>query len=72
MAEARKRRKAPSRKSSAGRQEPAEPMQRTSDRADGPKCWLCSQPLGAGMVASVLGPGMFEVHQRCYEEAMRS
>jgi hypothetical protein len=72
MAEARKRRKAPSRKSPAGRQEPADTVQGPSHRADGPKCWLCSEPLAAGMVASVLGPGMFEVHQRCYEEAMRS
>lgn len=72
MADARKRRKARSRNKPAGRRPPADDMNRPPGAADERKCWLCSEPLAAGTVASILGPGMFEVHQRCYEQAMRS
>jgi len=35
-------------------------------------CWLCSRPLGAGPVKSMLGFGVLAVHQRCYDEALKA
>ena len=76
MAEARKHgkahRKAQSGSKSAGRRSPADDAKRGRGNTSEPKCWLCSRPLSASVVASVLGPGIFEVHQQCYEQAMRS
>lgn len=71
MAVPRKRRKA-RQANKARKPEAAKPAEEHRGPADQPTCWLCSRPLGAGAIASVLGPGMFEVHQRCYEQAMRS
>ena len=72
MTEASKRRKAQSGGKTEGRRKPAANVKQGGGHTTGPKCWLCSQPLAAGTVASVLGPGIFEVHQHCYEQAMRS
>jgi hypothetical protein len=35
------------------------------------KCWLCLQPLRSETVNSLFGRDVFEVHQRCYEQAMK-
>ena len=72
MAEVSKRRKAQSGGKTERRRKPAGDVKRSGAHTTEPKCWLCSQPLAASTVASVLGPGIFEVHQHCYEQAMRS
>jgi hypothetical protein len=35
-------------------------------------CWVCAQPMTAGVLTTLLGVGSLEVHQRCYEAALRS
>jgi hypothetical protein len=69
MARPRKRRK-PAAETSADIEQaattPAEPGLPPERR-----CWLCSQPLTHGVMAPLLGLGSFEVHQRCYDEALK-
>jgi len=52
--------------------EPEKPRKSEPSAEDLRRCWLCSQPLGTGGATSLLGRGLFEVHRRCYDEAMRS
>ncbi len=47
-------------------------VDRGKEQGGGERCWLCSRPLVPGAVKSMLGFGAFQVHQRCYEDALRS
>jgi hypothetical protein len=71
MAPGRKRRTTHPRAAQAGG---SKPPKKVKDREQGAErlCWLCSRPLTVGAVKSMLGFGVFEVHQRCYEEALKS
>ena len=51
---------------------PAKAVPPPVQASDEPLCWLCSRPLASGRVKSMLGLGVFAVHQRCYEEALRA
>jgi hypothetical protein len=49
-----------------------QPAKNEETRDEGERrCWLCSQPLTTGAVTSLLGHNVVEVHQRCYEQAMK-
>lgn len=72
MAGSRKRRRARSGDRPAGRSKPAKKTKRAGEQSIEGRCWLCSKPLTSGVVAPFLGLGPFEVHQRCYEEALKS
>jgi hypothetical protein len=72
MEKKQKRRTARRRSTPAGRPKSAKNVERQSELGPQRLCWLCSQPLTSGEIKSMLGRGVFEVHQRCYEEALRA
>ncbi len=66
---ARRNDKTPRRGEEAPPAKPVEDAGRTPSEA---RCWLCSRPLAAEPVKSMLGQSGPAVHQRCYEEALKS
>jgi hypothetical protein len=72
MAASRKRRPGASREDKhANPRKPAAKPAAAEDTSVVRRCWLCSEPLAQGVIAPLPGLGSFEVHQRCYDQAMQ-
>jgi len=71
MTRRRKRASAHSGDKQAGPSKPVKKGKGAGEPPEERRCWLCSQPLTSMVVRALFGRDVLEVHQRCYEQALK-